>query len=237
MLIKHAVIGLNLMIIGIVGSITSFILLNTPELTAALVGLAMVGAVMFAIGWEMPEHPIKAMREEIEYLRENIERMFEELNILDVKPSFLPSSMSKDEKPSIIIPLAKHLHVKEAKKLPERFIITIRNIPYLKLRPPCTKLIEDLAVSKVENVGQVEDILSKILVQHLNIADSVKVAEKPDNTILVVASKMKYFGGEYRGKVGFTSALIGTVLAETLGRKIDFINLEIKGRDFILTFK
>jgi len=237
MLIKHAVIGLNLMIIGIVGSITSFILLNTPELTAALVGLAMVGAVMFAIGWEMPEHPIKAMREEIEYLRENIERIFEELNILDAKPSFLPSSMNKDGKPSIIIPLAKHLHVKETKDLPERFVITIRNIPYLKLRPPCTKLIKELAVSKVENIGQVEDILSKILVQHLNIADNVKVAEKPDSTIIVVASKMKYLSKGYRGKVGFTTALVGVVLAETLGKKIDFISLKIKGKDSVLTFK
>jgi len=238
MLIKHTIVGLNLLVIGVAGSLTAFIILNVPELAAALAGVAMVGAVLFVVGWEMPEHPIKAMREEIEYLKENVERLLEELGVLDRNPVFIPSTMSTDGKLSIIIPLTKNTELESTgRKIPERMLVTMKNIPCLKLKPPCLKIIDELGVSEVETIGQVEDFISKTLVQHLNIVDGVKVATRTDGTIVVTLSKIKYGFSKYRGKIGFIITIVGAILAETFNRKIEFLNMEKKLEETILFFK
>ena len=238
MLIKHTIVGLNLLVIGVAGSLTAFMILNVPELAAALAGVAMVGAVLFVVGWEMPEHPIKAMREEIEYLKENVERLLEELNVLDRNPIFIPSTISTDGKPSIIIPLTKNIELESTgRKIPERMLVTMGNIPCLKLKPPCLKIIDELGIVNVETVGQIEDFISKTLVQHLNIIDNVKVAIKADGTIVVALSKIKYGLSKYRSKIGFITTIVGAILAETLNRKVEFLKVERKLEETILFFK
>ena len=238
MLVKHTIVGLNLLIIGTAGSLTAFIILNVPELAAALAGVAMVGAVLFVVGLEMPEHPIKAMREEIEYLKENIERLLEELGVLDKNPIFLPSTMSSNGKPSIIVPLTKNVKLEDVKrKIPERMLIVTKNIPCLKIKPPCIKIVDEIGVSKVETMGQIEDFLSKILVQHLNIVDNVKAAIKTDGAIVVTLSKIKHDFSKYRGKIDFITAIVGTVLAEALNKRVELLSVERKLSEITLFFK
>lgn len=238
MLIKHTVVGLNLLIIGIAGSLTAFIVLNVPELAAALAGVAMVGAVLFVVGLEMPEHPVKAMREEIEYLRENVERLLEELGVLDKNPIFIPSTMSNNGNPSIIVPLTKNVKLEDIRgKIPERILIVTKNIPCLKIKPPCIKIVDEIGVSKVETMSQIEDFLSKILVQHLNIVDNVKADIKTNGVIVVKLSKIKYGFSKYRGKIDFITAIVGAVLAEALNKKVKLLSVKREIGEITLFFK
>ena len=172
---------------ALVSALAYFVLLSTP-LTAFGLSTVIVGAVSFAIARGQPKISAEASAILLQSGIENISSLVEELG-LKSKAVYLPSSMTGD-KPKALIPLDSNVEF-GGKVLPKRFIVKYGSKPQdvgLLVFTPGSSVGGMVEVKPEGSAGDLENAISQVLLNTVNLADGVKVTMDSEKILVEVTN-------------------------------------------------
>jgi len=229
---RNLVIGTLIFTVGIVGALTSFIIINSRFLTAAFLSWTVVGIVYIAIlskGVRGGLNPLLALKA----YEETVAHLLEEFSLHDVPPYFVPSKYAKE--PVMLISSSGEFRFSP---VPNRLIIYEKDDYALRIKTLGTVISKDLGGISGGGVVTAENMLKLILVNDMNIADDIIISESPAGDVITVRllSPLVKHSELSLIAANIYIQLIGTILAEATQKIIKLHEYEVKRKELTSKF-
>lgn len=183
-------LGLVLVLAGAVSAPIFYFVVSSVPLAALGLSSIILGLVSAMLGSARPQVSPEAARMMLQTGVENIASLLEELG-LEARAVYLPSGRA-GEHPKALIPLRQNGAIPGMmERLPNRLIARYGQDPEdvcLVVTTPGAVSMEGVAVAQGADPGQIEHILTEILVGMMDLADSVKAHVTPDRVLVEVAN-------------------------------------------------
>jgi len=229
---RNLVIGTLIFTVGIVGALTSFIIINSHFLTAAFLSWTVVGIVYIAIlskGVRGGLNPLLALKA----YEETVAHLLEEFSLHDVLPYFVPSKYA--EEPIMIISSSGEF---KFSPIPKRLIIYGKDDYALKIKTLGTVIASSIGGLSGGGVNAAENSLKLILINDMNIASNLAISESPTGDIITVKLSSPLLRHSELSIIAANMyiQIIGTILAETTQKVIKLHEYEVKRKELISKF-
>lgn len=218
------------MTVSLVFIMLGFFIIESIYLVALSAAMLMMGLTLLAVSVEY-EPNVEPYRVLSRQLLMNLKLLVEGLDLDNVKPIYLPSSISGNP-PLALLPVtsdADKLNLR--RKLPKNLIVRYgvgSNDIGLMIATAGSSVIEGEVIERVSDAPGIEGVLSRIMVNRLKIASSVKVVEADGGFRVHISSPIlrkvfvKPFGTVYAQIVGHVCAEAldkPTIVDESVDRK------------------
>ncbi len=220
---KYQNIGIGFTSFGVIFAVYSYTVFENIPLTALGLSTIILGATLLLVPSNpTPAHQIRAM---VEASLVNIEALLEEFDVMG-KAVYLPPN---DERVSAFIPLEEGQESKIiADKVPVRVLTESNGVPGVRVFPPGSELVR-LALLPEDIL--LEDALNAVLVDFVEMANSVKAVSESDHVLVELVSPK--VGSDYdrvNNSLGSLAVSVsGCVIADNLGKPVYFLREETDG--------
>lgn len=222
---NYEAFGLGLIVFGASVALYSYwILLNVP-FTALGLACIILGATLL----QVPDTPVPAsqIRAMMEGACVNIEALLEEFDAGE-KAVYLPP---RHDRVYAFVPLSKNPGVgdiNQLEKAPLRVLTEVRGEPGLFIFPPGSEAVR---LSLLSEESGVEEALNYVLVDFLEVVESVKAVEDSDRIVVEMNSpRVETDFPRFTRVLGsMPSSLAGCVISKVLDRPVVFEDEEVDG--------
>lgn len=228
---KDLLIGTIIFTVGITGALTSFLIIDSPFLTAVFLSWVVVGLVYVSIlsrGLGGGLNPLLIL----EAYETSITHLLEEFGLYDIEPFFVPSKYSKE--PVMIIPSSGEF---KFSPVPRRLIIYGEGEYALRVETFGTAISRKLGDISGGDISAAENTLKLILVNDMNLADDIIVSESSagDEIAVEISRPVLKHKEELVVAANIYLQIVGTIISETIQKIIRLIKFESGNKQ--LTFK
>lgn len=229
------ILGIVLLVIGVTVSLLGFLIVYSIYLTALGLGFIMLGLVFLGVSLEFVEN-IRPYNILVNQSMINLRLILESLGVEEFKPVYLPSSMC-DGLGLALIPTGNN--VKGVRKIPRSFIVrygTKAEDVGVLIATAGTPILQEETIEEISDVPGLEAILSRILVNKLKSASSIKAVESDGIFRIHISSpilwnlRVKPFGSFY-------AQIVGQVFAEALRKPVYAVEVKNSRREVIIEVK
>jgi hypothetical protein len=219
MLDRYQYVGIGFISFGVLFSAFSYLVFLSVSLTALGLSTIILGATLLLVPSNpAPAHQIRAM---VEASLVNIEALLEEFDVMG-EAVYLPL----DDRVSAFIPIEEGMELKlDTGGISVRVLTESNGVPGVMVFPPGSELVR-LALLPEDIL--IEDALNAVLVDFVELANSVKVVSEGSQILVELVSPK--VGSDYdrvnRSLGSLSVSISGCVIADIMGEPVFFLREE-----------